>query len=495
MKKKYILSLDQGTTSSRAVLFDKQAKIAGISQIETKQIFPFPGWVEQNAEEIWQNQWQAARDVMNSLNVASSDIAAIGITNQRETTVVWNKKTGKPVCNAIIWQDKRTSEVCKKLREEGWTDYIQENTGLVIDSYFSATKLHWILNNISGVKEKAKNGDLLFGTIDTYLAWKLSGEKLHITDYSNASRTMLFNIKSLCWDKKLCELFGIPECMLPEVVDSSKLYGHTDATVFDGISIPLSGIAGDQQAALFGQNCLEKGMIKNTYGTGCFLLMNSGEKPVRSKQGLLSTIAWGIDGKISYALEGSVFIAGAVIKWMRDNLGIISAAAETEKIALEAENNHGVYFVPAFAGLGAPYWDMDARGIITGLTLSSEKKHIIRAGLEAMAFQTKDVVNAMQIDSGIEDLKIMNVDGGAAANNFLLQFQADILDVTVVRPVSIESTALGAAFLAGVAIDYWDKNQLSLLKETDRIFKPEIDKFKREFLYNEWKKAVNKSRL
>ncbi len=494
MGAKYILSLDQGTTSSRAVLIDENADVVGIEQKETAQIYPQPGWVEQDAMEIWENQLQVAREVIKKYTPPADQILAIGITNQRETTVVWDKHSGKPVYNAIIWQDKRTSDFCKQIRDDGWADYISENTGLIIDSYFSASKLHWILNNVPGSKEKAHNGELLFGTIDTYLAWKLSGGKLHITDYSNASRTMLFNIRQLCWDKKLCELFGVPLCMLPEVVDSSGVYGYTDAAVFDGAKIPIAGIAGDQQAALFGQTCFEEGMVKNTYGTGCFLLMNTGTKPVRSQNGLLTTIAWGIDKKVEYAIEGSVFIAGAVIKWLRDNIRMIGSAAESESYALNAEGNGGVYFVPAFSGLGAPYWDMDAKGVISGLTLSSQKKHIIRAALEAMAFQTKDVVNAMQLDSGIS-LKVMNVDGGASSNNFLMAFQAGILGVAVVRPANIESTALGAAFLAGLAVQLWSKEQLTQLRKPDKVFEPVMAKNESDQLYEAWQHAVKQARI
>jgi len=493
MSKKYILSLDQGTTSSRAVIFDENAAVIGIEQKDSAQIYPQPGWVEQDAEELWKNQLEVAREVINSCGISAEDIAAIGITNQRETTVVWDKITGKPVYNAIIWQDKRTAEFCRQLRDKGWAGYISENTGLIIDSYFSASKLNWILNQTEGTKAKAENGDLLFGTIDTYLIWKLSGGKLHITDYSNASRTMLYNIRELCWDKKLCEFFEIPECMLPEVVDSSGNHGVTDQKIFDRVKIPICGIAGDQQAALFGQACFKEGEVKNTYGTGCFLLMNTGAKPVKSENGLLTTIAWGINKKVEYAIEGSVFIAGAVIKWLRDNLKMINSAAETEALAIEAGNNAGVYFVPAFAGLGAPYWDMDARGIISGLTLATENKHIVRAALESMAFQTKDVVTAMQLDSGIS-LKVMNVDGGAAANNFLMQFQSDMLGVPVVRPSSIESTALGAAYLAGLAVGLWTKEELTKLRKPDRIFNPKMETTDRVELYKAWQHAIKQAR-
>lgn len=494
MSKKYILSLDQGTTSSRAVLFDENADVAGIEQKDSAQIYPHPGWVEQDAEELWNNQLAVAREVIKKCGISPEAIAAIGITNQRETTVVWDKNSGKPVYNAIIWQDKRTAEFCRQLRDKGWAGYISENTGLVIDSYFSASKLNWILNHTEGLKAKAENGDLLFGTIDTYLIWKLSGGKFHITDYSNASRTMLYNIRQLCWDKKLCGLFEVPECMLPEVADSSGNHGVTDPNIFGGVEIPICGIAGDQQAALFGQACFKEGEVKNTYGTGCFLLMNTGAKPVTSENGLLTTIAWGINKKVEYAIEGSVFIAGAVIKWLRDNIKMINSAAETEVLAIEAGNNAGVYFVPAFAGLGAPYWDMDARGIISGLTLATEKKHLVRAALEAMAFQTKDVVTAMQLDSGIS-LKVMNVDGGAAANNFLMQFQSDLLGVPVVRPSNIESTALGAAFLAGLAVKLWTKEELADLRKPDKIFNPKMETAERNELYKAWQHAIKQARV
>ncbi|HQI71481.1 MAG TPA: glycerol kinase GlpK [Bacteroidales bacterium] len=490
---KYILSFDQGTTSSRAVLIDENADVVGIEQMETAQIYPHPGWVEQDADEIWENQLAVARRVLKKCDVSATRVAAIGITNQRETTVVWDRNTGQAVFNAIIWQDKRTAEFCKQIRSEGWAGYISENTGLVIDSYFSASKLHWILNNVPGAKENAQQGNLLFGTIDTYLIWKLSGGKLHITDYSNASRTMLFNIRQLCWDKELCKLFGVPLCMLPQVVDSSDVHGHTQAGLFDDAEIPIAGIAGDQQAALFGQTCFEEGMIKNTYGTGCFLLMNTGHKPVQSHNGLLTTIAWSLDHEVEYAIEGSVFMAGALIKWLRDNIQMLGSAAESETYAMETENNGGVYFVPAFSGLGAPYWDMDARGIITGLTLSSEKKHIVRAALESLAFQTRDVVNAMQLDSGIS-LKVMNVDGGASSNNFLMQFQANILGVPVIRPLNIESTALGAAFLAGLAVGLWSKEQLKQLRKPDRCFAPTMESDERSLLYDAWQKAVAQAR-
>jgi len=492
--KKYILALDQGTTSSRAVLFASNAAVVGIEQKETAQLYPQAGWVEQNAVEIWNNQLEVARNVLKHNDISASQIAAIGITNQRETTVVWDKTTGQPIYNAVIWQDKRTIAQCEQLRGKGWSDVVRSKTGLVIDSYFSATKLQWILKHVEGAKAKAENGELLFGTIDTWLMWKLSGGKLHITDVSNASRTMLYNIKKLCWDKELLQLFEIPASMLPQVVDSSAVYGNTAPEVFDGANIPLAAMAGDQQAALFGQACFDSGTAKNTYGTGCFMLMNTGNKPVLSDHGLLTTIAWRINGKTQYALEGSVFMAGAVIKWLRDSLQLIDNAPETEQIAIDAGDNKGVYFVPAFAGLGAPYWDMNAKGLITGLTLAAEKKHIVRAALESMAYQTKDVLNAMQRDSGII-LKELNVDGGASANNFLMQFQADILNVKVNRPINIESTATGAAFLAGLAIGFWTKEQLPALHLLDRTFQPQKNAATREGLYKAWQNAIEKARM
>ncbi len=492
--KKYILALDQGTTSSRAVLFASNAAVVGIEQKETAQLYPQAGWVEQNAVDIWNNQLEVARNVLKHNNISASQIAAIGITNQRETTVVWDKNTGQPVYNAIIWQDKRTIARCEQLRGQGWSDVVRSKTGLVIDSYFSATKLQWILEHVEGAKAKADNGQLLFGTIDTWLMWKLSGGKLHITDVSNASRTMLFNIDKLCWDEELLQLFEIPASMLPRVVDSSAIYGNTDQGVFDGANIPLAAMAGDQQAALFGQACFDEGTAKNTYGTGCFMLMNTGSKAVVSAHGLLTTIAWSINGKTQYALEGSVFMAGAVIKWLRDGMQLIDNAPETEQIAIDAGDNKGVYFVPAFAGLGAPYWDMNAKGLISGLTLATEKKHLVRAALESMAYQTKDVLNAMQRDSGIT-LKELNVDGGAAANNFLMQFQADILDVKVNRPVNIESTATGAAFLAGLAVGFWTEEQLPALHSLEQTFNPQIDATSREGLYKAWQNAVQRARM
>ncbi len=491
MSKKYILSLDQGTSSSRSLLFNFEGNVVGWEQKEFKQYYPKAGWVEHEPFEIWESQIHIAKILIKKLKIDSSEIGAIGIANQRETIILWDKNTGEPVYRAIVWQDKRTADLCKKLKDNGWSDYIQKNTGLIIDSYFSATKIHWILNIVPGVKEKAEKGEILAGTIDTWLVWKLSGGKLHITDYSNASRTMLFNIRELKWDKKLLDLFDIPEEILPEVKMSSEVYGYTDKTIF-GEEIPIAGIAGDQQAALFGQACSEKGMAKNTYGTGCFMLMNTGDKIIESKSGLITTIAWGIDGKIKYALEGSVFIAGAAIKWLRDALKIITTASETEKIAYELEDTEEVYVVPAFSGLGAPYWDMYARGAILGLTQGVTDKHIVRSTLESLAYQTMDVLKAMEKDSGIE-LKSLNVDGGACVNNFLMQFQADILNVEVKRPENIETTALGAALLAGLAVNFWTMDEIIERREIERTFKPLMNVEKREKLYGGWKKAVEKA--
>ncbi len=491
MSKKYILSLDQGTSSSRSLLFNSEGNVVGWEQKEFEQYYPKAGWVEHEPFEIWESQIHTAKRLIEKLKIDSSEIGAIGIANQRETIILWDKNTGEPVYRAIVWQDKRTADLCKKLKDNGWSDYIQKNTGLIIDSYFSATKIHWILNIVPGVKEKAEKGEILAGTIDTWLVWKLSGGKLHITDYSNASRTMLFNIRELKWDKKLLNLFDIPEEILPEVKMSSEVYGYTDKTIF-GKEIQIAGIAGDQQAALFGQACSEKGMAKNTYGTGCFMLMNTGDKIIKSKTGLITTIAWGIDGKIKYALEGSVFIAGAAIKWLRDALKIITTASETEKIAYELEDTEEVYVVPAFSGLGAPYWDMYARGAILGLTQGVTDKHIVRSTLESLAYQTMDVLKAMEKDSGIE-LKSLNVDGGACVNNFLMQFQADILNVEVKRPEIIETTALGVALLAGLAVNFWTMDEIIERREIERTFKPLMNVEKRKKLYGGWKKAVEKA--
>ncbi len=490
MHKKYILAIDQGTTSSRAIIFDRDFNIVGTGQQETEHIFPESSWVEQDAGEIWETQLFVTRKLISRLGINTAEIAAAGITNQRETTVIWDKNTGKPIYNAIIWQDKRTADFCSEIRKTEIGNYIEKSSGLLIDSYFSATKIHWILNNVKGAAEKAKNGDLLFGTIDTWLIWNLSGGELHITDYSNASRTLLFNIHQLKWDKKVLDFFGIPESMLPKVCESSAIYGEIKPGIFGNDSIKLGGIAGDQQAALFGHNCFEPGAVKNTYGTGCFILMNTGEKIVESNSGLLTTIAWGIDGKITYALEGSIFIAGAVIQWMRDELQILENSSDSEKIATELSDNGGVYLVPAFAGLGAPYWNMDARGIICGLKRSTDFRHIVRAGLESMAYQTKDVLIAMEKDSKISP-QIMNVDGGAANNNFLMQFQADILGIKLLRPEITESTALGTAFLAALSSGFCSIDEIKLKRKIQKSFMPGINSKNIDKLYGEWKKAVN----
>lgn len=493
MEKKYILAFDQGTTSSRAVLFDHDGKIVNVAQKEFTQIYPKAGWVEHDAMEIWGTQSGVAREVLETAGVRPDEVAAIGITNQRETTVVWDKNTGKPVYNAIVWQCRRTASICDELKARGLEDYIRENTGLVVDAYFSGTKVKWILDNVEGAREKAENGDLLFGNIDTWLIWNLTRGKVHVTDYSNASRTMLYNIKELKWDEKILEELNIPKSMLPEARPSSEIYGYTDEATFGGAMIPIAGIAGDQQAALFGQACFEPGMAKNTYGTGCFMLMNTGEEMVPSKNGLLTTIAWGVDGKVEYALEGSIFIAGAVVQWLRDELKLIDSAKDSEYFATKVEDNNGVYLVPAFVGLGAPYWDMYARGTIVGLTRGANRNHIIRAALESICYQTRDVLEAMQEDSGI-DLQALKVDGGAVANNFLMQFQSDILGVPVHRPEVIETTALGAAYLAGLAVEFWEsKEEIAKKWNVDREFNPEMDEDKKAKLYDGWKKAVGRA--
>ncbi|NMB07037.1 MAG: glycerol kinase GlpK [Tissierellia bacterium] len=492
--KKYIIALDQGTTSSRAVIFNHNGEIVQIAQKEFSQIYPKPGWVEHDPMEIWGTQSGVLREVLETAGIRPKEIAAIGITNQRETTVVWDKNTGKPVYNAIVWQCRRTATICDDLKARGLEDYVRENTGLVIDAYFSGTKIKWILDNVEGAREKAEKGELLFGNIDTWLIWNLTRGKVHITDYSNASRTMIYNIKELKWDEKLLKELEIPLSMLPEVRPSSEVYGVTDPHTLGGAEIPISGIAGDQQAALFGQACFEPGMAKNTYGTGCFMLMNTGEEMVISKNGLLTTIAWGVDGKVEYALEGSIFVAGAIIQWLRDELHLIVDANDSEYFALKEKDNNGVYLVPAFVGLGAPYWDMYARGTIVGLTRGANKNHIIRAALESIAYQTRDVLEAMEEDSGIE-LQELRVDGGAVANNFLMQFQSDILGVSVHRPEVIETTALGAAYLAGLAVDFWkDKNEITRRWNVDRVFEWRMKKEEKEKLYRGWKKAVERSK-
>lgn len=487
--RKYILALDQGTTSSRSIIFDEQGNIVSMSQKEFSQIFPQPGWVEHDPEEIWNSQLYTAKEAIRNAGITAGQIASIGITNQRETTVVWDKKTGTPICNAIVWQDRRTSDICNSLKKKkDFEKYVRDSTGLVVDAYFSGTKIKWILDTVKGARKRAENGELLFGTIDSWLVWKLTDGSLHITDYSNASRTMLFNIKTLKWDPKLLTALDIPSLMMPYVVDSSRIYGFTHRGIFD-VEIPIAGIAGDQQAALFGQTCFNPGMAKNTYGTGCFLLMNTGNKMVKSKNGLLTTIAWGIGGKVEYALEGSVFIAGAAVQWLRDGLKIIDTAGDSEYHANAVNGTDGVYVVPAFAGLGAPYWNMEARGAIFGLTRGTSKSHFVRATLESLAYQTKDVLGAMEQDSGIK-LKSLRVDGGASANSFLMQFQSDLLGVPVDRPTVTETTALGAAYLAGLAVGYYKKPNILKQWKVDKQFKPVMKPTDRTKLYDGWKKAV-----
>ncbi len=486
MSEKYILALDQGTTSCRAILFNKEGHIVAVSQIEFTQIFPKSGWVEHDADEIWDTQKEMMLKVISDHKITSNQIEAIGITNQRETAVVWDKNTGKPVYNAIVWQDKRTSGICDELKSKGLSDKFNQKTGLVIDSYFSGTKIKWILDNVEGAKSKAENGDLLFGTIDTWLVWKLTEGKNHVTDYTNASRTLIFNINDLKWDSEILDIMNIPDSMLPMVQKSSGLFGNTK---IDGIEIPISGIAGDQQAALFGQNCVTPGMAKNTYGTGCFMLLNTGESAQYSKNGLLTTLCCGPNGELNYALEGSIFIAGAAIQWLRDGLNIIKDASESEEMAINAHEEEGVYVVPAFAGLGAPYWDMHSRGAIFGLTRDTGKNELVRATLESIAFQTKDVLLAMEEDSGTK-LKALRVDGGACANNYLMQFQADMLETKVQRPEIIESTALGAAYLAGLATGYWTKDELVGKNPIDKEFDPKKSTDQVTELYNGWKKVV-----
>lgn len=486
---KYVMALDAGTTSNRCILFNEKGEICSMAQKEFTQYFPKPGWVEHDPGEIWSTQLAVARQAMNEIHASAADIAAIGITNQRETAIVWDKNTGKPVYNAIVWQCRRTSEYCDSLKEKGLTETFQKKTGLVIDAYFSGTKVKWILDHVEGARERAKRGELLFGTVETWLIWKLTKGAVHVTDYSNASRTMLFNINTLKWDDEILKELDIPKCMLPQAKPSSEIYGETDPSFFGG-RIPIAGAAGDQQAALFGQTCFEKGEAKNTYGTGCFLLMNTGETPVFSKNGLVTTIAWGIDGTVHYALEGSVFVAGAAIQWLRDELRLIDSASDTEYLAQKVEDSNGCYVVPAFTGLGAPYWDQYARGTIVGLTRGVNKDHIIRATLESLAYQVNDVLEAMEADSGIL-LSALKVDGGASANNFLMQTQADVSQAPVHRPNCVETTAMGAAYLAGLAVGYWkDKEDVKKNWSIDRIFQPQIEKETRQKMLSGWKKAV-----
>lgn len=490
MVRKYILSLDQGTTSSRAILFNKEGEIVHVAQKEFTQHFPNPGWVEHNAHEIWGSILAVIATCLSEADIKPEQIAAIGITNQRETTVVWDKHTGKPVYNAIVWQSRQTADICEELKEQGYSDIVREKTGLLIDAYFSGTKVKWILDHVEGAREKANNGDLLFGTIDTWLVWKLSGGAVHVTDYSNASRTLMYNIHDLKWDDELLEMLTIPKSMLPEVRSSSEVYGHTADFHFFGQKIPIAGVAGDQQAALFGQACYGEGMAKNTYGTGCFMLMNTGEKAVKSDHGLLTTIAWGLNGKVEYALEGSIFVAGSAIQWLRDGMRMFKDASNSEEYAKRVESTDGVYVVPAFVGLGTPYWDSEVRGAVFGVTRGTTKEHFIRATLESLAYQTKDVLCAMEKDSGIQ-LKTLRVDGGAVKNNFLMQFQSDILDVPVERPEVNETTALGAAYLAGLAVGYWENQSIIASQwNMDQSFTPTMNEDVSKELYSGWKKAI-----
>ena len=486
---KYVMALDAGTTSNRCILFNEKGEIISLAQKEFTQYFPQPGWVEHDASEIWSTQLGVAVEAMSKVDADAEDIAAIGITNQRETVVVWDKETGEPICPAIVWQCRRTAEYCDSLKERGLTEMIRKKTGLIIDAYFSGTKIKWILEHVDGAAQRAEKGELLFGTIETWLIWKLTKGRVHVTDYSNASRTMLFNINTLQWDAEILELLGIPMSMLPEAKPSSCVYGYADASYFGG-EIPIGGAAGDQQSALFGQTCFQPGEAKNTYGTGCFLLMNTGEKPVFSDNGLVTTIAWGLDGKVNYALEGSIFVAGAAIQWLRDELHLIDSSADSEYMAQKVKDSNGCYVVPAFTGLGAPYWDQYARGTIVGLTRGVNKYHIIRATLESIAYQVCDVLNAMEADSGIS-LSSLKVDGGASANNFLIQTQADLIGAPVKRPSCIETTAMGAAYLAGLSVGYW-KNKEDVLKNwaVDRTMEPSITQEERKQRIKGWKKAV-----
>ena len=486
---KYVMALDAGTTSNRCILFNEKGEMCSVAQKEFTQFFPKPGWVEHDAVEIWATQYEVAKQAMENVGATAADIAAIGITNQRETTIVWDKATGEPVHHAIVWQCRRTAEYCDSLKDKGLVDKIREKTGLVIDAYFSGTKIRWILENVPGARQRAEAGELLFGTVETWLIWKLTKGKVHVTDYSNASRTMLFNINTLQWDDEILAELNIPKCMLPEAKPSSCVYGEADPSLFGG-PIKIGGAAGDQQAALFGQTCYKAGEAKNTYGTGCFLLMNTGEKPIFSKNGLVTTIAWGLDGKVNYALEGSVFVAGASIQWLRDQLRVVDTAPDSEYMATRVKDTAGCYVVPAFTGLGAPYWDQYARGVIVGLTRGCNKYHIVRATVESLAYQVNDVLQAMKADSGI-DLAALNVDGGASANNFLMQTQADISGCPVNRPSCVETTAMGAAYLAGIAVGYWkDKEDVIANTSLDRTFTPAISAEERETRIKGWKKAV-----
>jgi glycerol kinase len=492
MEEQYILSFDAGTTSSRAIVFNRKGEICSVAQKEFTQIFPQSGWVEHDPHEIWSSQAAVAAEAITKIGINGSNIAAIGITNQRETTIVWDRKTGEPVYNAIVWQDRRTSDYCDKLKNEGYLPCIKDKTGLIIDAYFSATKIKWILDNVDGAREKAEKGDLVFGTVDSWIVWQLTRGEMHVTDVTNASRTMLFNISSLEWDEDLLKLFNIPKSMMPRVCASSEIYGHTKTTIFAS-KVPIAGIAGDQQAALFGQMCIEKGMVKNTYGTGCFILMNTGEEPVFSKNNLITTIAWQVGGKTAYALEGSIFMGGAIVQWLRDGLNIIESSAEIEQLAMKVPDSGDVYFVPALTGLGAPYWDQYARGTIVGISRGTTAAHIARAALEGIAYQTMDVINAMILDAGV-GLKELRVDGGAAKNDLLMQFQSDVLGQTVIRPQTTETTALGAAYLAGLAVGYWENiEEVQKQWHVESRFEPDKS-LDMQLAKRKWSDAVYRSR-
>lgn len=490
--KQYILALDQGTSSSRAIVFDETGKSCAVAQREFRQIFPKSGWVEHDPHEIWSSQASVIAEAIAMMDINGLNIAGIGITNQRETTIVWDSETEEPIYNAIVWQDRRTSDYCDELKSRGLTDMIRQKTGLIIDAYFSATKIKWILDHVPGARERAAKGKLLFGTVDTWLIWRLTRGEVHVTDVSNASRTMLFNINTLEWDQELLDLFDIPRSMMPEVKSSSEVYGHTKTTIF-AHKVPIAGIAGDQQAALFGQMCTEPGMVKNTYGTGCFLLMNSGEKPILSKNNLITTVAWKIGDKVNYALEGSIFVGGSVVQWLRDGLGVINSSSEVEELALRVPDTNGVYFVPALTGLGAPWWDQYARGTIVGISRGTTTAHIARAALEGIAYQTMDITNAMSLDAGIP-LKALKVDGGASRNNLLMQFQADILGTQVIRPQVVETTALGAAYLAGLAVGYWSSiDDIRKQWQVDRVFEPSWEEDKIQTAKAGWHDAVKRT--
>ncbi|MGN7454477.1 glycerol kinase GlpK [Paenibacillus pasadenensis] len=490
MSQKYILAIDQGTTSSRAIVFDRQGRIVSTAQQEIRQYFPQPGWVEHDASEIWVSVLGVIASSLSQAEILPEQIEAIGITNQRETAVVWDRHTSRPIHHAIVWQSRQTQDICEELKRQGHEERFRGKTGLLIDPYFSGTKIKWLLDHVEGAREKAENGDLLFGTIDSWLVWKLSGGKVHVTDYSNASRTLLYNIHELAWDEELLDILGVPASMLPEVRSSSEVYGRTVKHHFFGNEVPIAGIAGDQQAALFGQACFEKGMAKNTYGTGCFMLMNTGDEAVRSEHGLLTTIAWGIGGRVEYALEGSVFVAGSAMQWLRDGLRMLKQTADSETYATRVSSSEGVYVVPAFVGMGTPYWDSEMRGAVFGLTRGTTKEHFVRATLESLAYQTKDVLDVMAVDSGLP-LKGLRVDGGAVRNDFLMQFQSDLLGAEVERPVVNETTALGAAYLAGLAVGYWaDKQEIADGWKLERTFRPAMPEDERDRAYAGWKKAV-----